>query len=349
MKGEISFEKIRSAAKVRSKKILSSVSSAIKAFAERRNKFIEGLSKPRRIIFECVHSAAVIALAFAFVMYGPFTFLSDLYITTAMRSSDHKYLATMLYSDKYISKVLERNSAGEMEGLSVYTPSEYIGSDKMELTPLEGYGCSGYIITVYDESRIDIVETRSGSGELLESIAERSNAAAAINASGYASSERRNIPNGLAVYDGKTAGDKKDKQRSFVAVDYNNRLFMGTLSTKEILSAGFRDVVEFGPLLILNGEPCEIKGNGGGLAPRTAMGITADRRVLLLVIEGRKGLDFGASLQTVQDIMLDYGAVNACNLDGGFSSSMYYEEELVASVGSFNERMLPNAVIVEER
>jgi len=349
MKSKKTIKKTASAAAERLKKIAASVFSAIKAFAERRRVFEKGLSKPERLLLKTGRTVAAVALAFILVMYGPVKTLSDLYITTAMRSSDHKYLATMLYSDKYISKVLERNSAVGMEGVSEYTPSEYIGSDKIELTRLEGYGCSGYLITVYDESRIDIVEARGGKGELLESIAERSNAAAAINASGYASADERSIPNGLAVYDGKAVGDKSNQQRSFVAVDYENRLFMGTLSTKEILSAGFRDAVEFGPLLILNGEPCEIKGNGGGLAPRTAMGITADRRVLLLVLEGREGLDFGANLRTVQEIMLENGAVNACNLDGGFSSSMYYDEELIMNAGSFRERMLPNAVIVEER
>lgn len=327
-----------------------SIKQAATRFVRLKTDFEKKLTATQRSALNALKGVLCIILAFLLVIYGPFpfTYLSDLYITTAMRTSDHKYLATMLYSDKYISKVLARNSVKDMEGLSDYTPSEYIGSDKMELTKLEGYGCSGYLITVYDESRISLVKAQTKNGELLENIAERIDASAAINASGYVSNKNQSAANGLVIYNGISTGEENECQRSFVANDYSNRLYIGTLSTKEILSAGFKDVVEFGPVLILNGEPCDISGNGGGLAPRTAIGITADRRVLLLVLEGRQGLDFGASLRTVQEIMLKHGAVNACNLDGGFSSSMYYEGELISAAGGFNERMLPNAIVVTE-
>ena len=326
------------------------IKQAAAGFARLKSDFEKNLTAAQRSALNALKGVLCIILAFLLVMYGPFpfTYLSDLYITTAMRTSDHKYLATMLYSDKYISKVLARNSVADMEGHSDYTPSQYIGSDKMELKKLDGYGCSGYLITVYDESRISIVRAQTKNGELLENIAERCNAAAAINASGYASNQDQSIPNGLVIYNGKITGEKNERQRSFVASDYSNRLYIGSLSTKEILSAGFKDVVEFGPVLILNGEPCDISGNGGGPAPRTVIGITADRKVLLLVLEGRHGLDFGASLRTVQEIMLEHGAVNACNLDGGFSSSMYYEGELISASGGTFERMLPNAIVVTE-
>lgn len=326
------------------------IKQAAARFVQLKSSFDEKLTAAQRSALNILKGVLCIILAFLLVMYGPFpfTYLSDLYITTAMRTSDHKYLATMLYSDRYISKVLARNSVADTDGLSDYTPSPYIGSDKMELTRLEGYGCSGYLITVYDESRVSIVRGYSKDGELLESIAERCGAAAAVNASGYVSSKNQSAANGLVIYNGKSAGERNNCQRSFVAADYSNHLYIGTLSTKEILNAGFKDVVEFGPVLILNGEPCDISGNGGGLAPRTAIGITADRKVLLLVLEGRHGLDFGASLRTVQEIMLEYGAVNACNLDGGFSSSMYYEGELISANGNISERMLPNAIVVAE-
>ena len=51
--------------------------------------------------------------------------------------------------------------------------------------------------------------------------------------------------------------------------------------------------------------------------------------MLLLVIDGRQATSLGASLRDVSDIMLSYGAVNACNLDGGSSSLLWYNGEYV--------------------
>ena len=47
----------------------------------------------------------------------------------------------------------------------------------------------------------------------------------------------------------------------------------------------------------------------------------------MLVIDGRQATSLGASLQDLSDIMLSYGAVNACNLDGGSSSLLWYNGE----------------------
>lgn len=86
-----------------------------------------------------------------------------------------------------------------------------------------------------------------------------------------------------------------------------------------------------GPFLIINGEPQDVDGVGGGLNPRTAIGQRADGAILLLVVDGRQATSLGASFSDLQDIMLQYGAVNASAMDGGTSTQMYYNVRLLIS------------------
>ena len=83
---------------------------------------------------------------------------------------------------------------------------------------------------------------------------------------------------------------------------------------------GIRDCVnvssDIGPFLIINGEAQDVDGVGGGLNPRTAIGQRADGAILLLVVDGRQVTSLGASFSDLQDIMLQYGAVNASAMDG---------------------------------
>jgi hypothetical protein len=58
-------------------------------------------------------------------------------------------------------------------------------------------------------------------------------------------------------------------------------------------------------------------------APRTAIGITSDKKIIILVSEGRLPECKGVSLSTLSKILKDLGCVTAMNLDGGGSSFMY--------------------------
>ena len=103
----------------------------------------------------------------------------------------------------------------------------------------------------------------------------------------------------------------------------------------------------FTPTLIVNGNPAEVSGTGGGLNPRTVIGQRADGAVLLLVIDGRQPHSVGATLQDCMQEMLNYGAVNAANLDGGSSSMMVYEGEVINTCASLNgSRNQPTAWLV---
>ena len=82
--------------------------------------------------------------------------------------------------------------------------------------------------------------------------------------------------------------------------------------------------------------------------PRTAIGQREDGSVLLLVIEGRQTASLGATYLDLIDIMLEFGAVNAANLDGGMSSSMAYEgEEILNNCSIKGARDMPTAFVIK--
>ena len=120
------------------------------------------------------------------------------------------------------------------------------------------------------------------------------------------------------------------------------------MTAKDALEWNVRDAVTFGPVLIVNGEPVAITGTGGGLNPRTVIGQRGDGAVLLLVINGRTTSSLGASYEDCIRIMLQYGAINAANLDGGSSSVMVYNGEIINNIVSMRgDRTVPTAWIVK--
>jgi len=111
---------------------------------------------------------------------------------------------------------------------------------------------------------------------------------------------------------------------------------------------GIRDALSFGPILITNGEPAKVVGDGSGLNPRTVIGQRADGAVLLLVIDGRQANSLGADFQDCIEVMLEYGAINAGNLDGGSSSTMVYQGETVSEPATlYGDRKVPTIFMVK--
>ena len=105
--------------------------------------------------------------------------------------------------------------------------------------------------------------------------------------------------------------------------------------------------------LIINGEKRESNGLGSGANPRTAIGQKADGTVLLLVTDGRGASGhLGATASDLIEVMEKYGAINAANLDGGSSSTMYYKDKyLMTSVTLYYSNSswrLPEAFIIEK-
>jgi exopolysaccharide biosynthesis protein len=107
------------------------------------------------------------------------------------------------------------------------------------------------------------------------------------------------------------------------------------------------DAVGGAPLMLEDGQIVGACNSGCGSQPRTGIGVTAGGRLLLVVIDGRQPKwSVGPTLNEFARIMLDLGAVTALNLDGGGSSEMVVEGEVVNRPSDGRQRRLSNAILV---
>ena len=203
--------------------------------------------------------------------------------------------------------------------------------DGIIVRPVFGRGFSGYMMTVLDPSRVIVgcvPSSFGGRGFTVGDLAERFEAVAGINAGGFLDEGGMGsgaYPDSLVVFEGEIYFGARGTGRGFVGLDREHRLHVGIRSVQEILDADIQYGVCFGPVLIRDGvmsDPAELASE---VNPRSAVGQREDGAILLLVVDGRQAASLGATTQDLADIMADYGAVNACNLDGGSSSLLWYD------------------------
>ena len=294
-----------------------------------------------------------------FLLYGPFTGFRDWYITTAMTTMTHQYLATWFYSSETIEEVLNRNRIIEIN--SVTDPSlvsttvaasapvvqSYTEYDK-ELLELDSNHpeykiieinekkFSGYLAAVYDPSDLHVLVTEKlgKSGQYITTMAQKNEAKLAINGGFFVDLKEDRTggtPLGLTIANGKVITNKSySDEGGMIGFDTNNKLILGKVTVQKAKELNIRDCVTSGPFLIINGESSKVLGNGGwGTAPRTAIGQRKDGVVLMLVVDGRRVGKPGASMNDLIEIMERYGAYNAAALDGGTSSVMVENYKII--------------------
>lgn len=83
-----------------------------------------------------------------------------------------------------------------------------------------------------------------------------------------------------------------------------------------------------------------------GRAPRTAIGVTENGRLLMVTVSGRTDFSIGMTLDELADLMLELGAIDAMNLDGGGSTTMVLRQRVFNQPSSGDERRVSNALLL---
>ena len=318
---------------------------------------------------------------------GPSPTVGDGLTMSMLETSARKFVPRIYYSAEEMDRIIARNAVdtGDQETdtsmivIQKPTPTpdpEALAAAMAEVTPsptpapenllssengieiyaVKGGTYTGYMMIVLDPSRVTCGTCRdkftNQAGLQLKEIAQRYNAVAAINGGGFEDTGgvgNGGMPIGLVISDGEVMHTRGGSDSFYATVGFtrDNVMIIDKMSAKEAQSKGIRDAMTFGPRLIVNGEPATVKGLSSGLNPRTAIGQRADGAVLMLVIEGRQASSLGATYSDLIKLMLEYGAVNAINLDGGSSSLMYYKGDYLNSgVVLTGSRNMPTAFIV---
>ena len=293
-----------------------------------------------------------------FLLYGPWDGFRDFWITTAMTTMHHQYLAKWIYSEKTIDRVLEKNKVIETDEkidtdlIEIYDDTissnvykneydrqvlEHKDGEVYKYYKVEGYNFDAYMAVIYDPSKISVVHSKylGSTGQYLTDMAKENNALVAINGGAFVDINglsNGGEVNGILIEDGKiiNAYRNRDHGGGVIGFTKDNKLYLANVSAYQAIEDGVRDAVEFGPFLIVNGKSATIQGNGGmGIHPRSAIGQRQDGVVLFLVVDGRRVDSMGASIKDLISIMERYGAYNAANLDGGNSSVLVINNKIV--------------------
>lgn len=321
------------------------------------------------IIFELLFTTAT---APWILYYGPFNTLRKQIVGTAMSTTTHQFIATLFLSDKQIEEIRfgDTTAASNAEAENLKEINIANSNGKIDHKTVTGKKFTGQMLVVHNPKRVKIgYSSKLGvKGEKISTIAKENNAVAAINGGGFSDKGQNStalwtgtgaFPTGIIISGGKLVYPKESvdnsKQYPGVAgITRNGYLIVGKHTIKELLNDGVTEALCFGPTLIINGEVQTLSDIDGrsidsqGTDPRTAIGQKADGSIVLLTIDGRQGLQAGATIGDVQKLMLAQGVKNAVNLDGGASTTLYYNGKVINSPSDkFGERTVPTIVYVK--
>ena len=232
------------------------------------------------------------------------------------------------------------------------------GEPALQLIDIAVDRVKGKLLIVKDPSRV-ILGTSDNLGHQaglqLTALVAKYNGVAGINAGGFNDENglgNGGIPQGLVITGGELVWGNPGTTYNVIGFDNDNILHVGRMKGRDALELGIQNAVSFvthdglASSLVINGE-VQTQNLAGGVNPRTAIGQRADGAVLLLVLDGRSINTIGATMENTCDILLQYGAVNAANLDGGSSSVMVYDGEIINHCASVTgPRSIPTGFIV---
>ena len=332
------------------------------------------------LIFSITISLSIIG--YVTVVFGNIPFIvkwRNIWIETAMTTDQHKWLATWFFPDWLIDEVMSGqvdikdisvtdiygNKSSDVLGQSNLVEGEkdkfgntvFVNDleENIVILEIKKSNFVGKLVLVDDPSRVFLGATdyKGSRGEFICDYLEKENAVVGVNASGF-------IDRGGVSLGGEIAGQcvsegeywgKYDSRYTLVGFDNKDRLVVGGIKDWE--DYNIRDGFQYKPTLILDGKKVVEDSAGWGLQPRTVVGQCKNGVVLLLVIDGRQvGYSLGATMEDCADILLQYGAVTAGACDGGSSSVIGYDGEVINKPCARDMptgRYLPNAWLVARK
>jgi len=234
------------------------------------------------------------------------------------------------------------------------------GGIRIETIERENY--TGTVMLIEDPTRIflgtstdEAFSTDIPGKRISEMFARYPKTVAAVNAGaffddGTASATVGSYPLGLTISQGETVWSQAQGiapgVSGFAGFNSNNELVVvnRNLTPEEAVAMDIRDGVGMGPALIIDREVLiDAESTDGGYTARTAIGQKEDGTVILLCINGRVWDSLGASYADVTNEMMNYGAANACLMNGGSSTAMAYNP------GGTQQPQLLTSVMVDDK
>jgi len=163
--------------------------------------------------------------------------------------------------------------------------------------------------------------------------AAENNAILAVNGDYYgANSSGYVIRNGV-VYRDSVREDASNGDLAIYKDGSFKIIYEDQVSADQLVQDGVVNLLAFGPSLVENGEISVDTNTEVGQAmlsnPRTAIGIIDENHYIIIVSDGRTSESKGLSLYQMAEVMKSYGVKTAYNLDGGGSSTLYFNGQVI--------------------
>jgi len=306
------------------------------------------------LLLVVVLAASALVLVMNLIFNGPSPAARDVLTMSLIEASATKWVPGLFLEDEVIAQIRTgKGTALENEvsdTSAVVITDGLVGGDEWKDYPdgiriehVEGDTYNAHVMIVRDPSRVYLgISNYEGfsmdvPGKRINQAIEDEGASAAVNAgaffdNGKSSSKVGSVPEGLVYSHGAcvwSTGAPPNGITGFAGFNHDNILVVHqeNITQAQAEELNIRDGCCFGPVLIMNGEVnMEAYNSKSGFNPRTAIGQRADGAVIFVCIDGRQASSVGGTYADVINIMLEYGAVNACNMDGGSSSVMMYRD-----------------------
>ena len=298
----------------------------------------------------------VILLSAGFVMMlntifnGPSENARDILTMSLLEASATKWVPGVFLGQEKVEQI--RAKAGTALPDDVSTPSQITINtnpnvhadawkdypDGIRIETVQGDTYTAHVMLIRDPADVYLATSTENfsisiPGTRIHNQIETEGAIAAINAGafnddGTSGSYVGSLPLGLVVSEGEIVWDDGNNYEGFVGFNEDNILVVASsMNAAKAKELNIRDGCCFGPVLIMNGEINNIEySSNSGFNPRTAIGQRADGSIIFVCIDGRQVGSLGGTYSDLINIMVEYEAVNACNLDGGSSSVMLYRD-----------------------
>ena len=249
-----------------------------------------------------------------------------------------------------------KNSSGSSGSTSSSSSGTVIGTysdskSKITVTQYRAYDSNIYVadVEVTDGTSILSAFANNTYGrnitDTTSDMAEENNAVLAINGDYYGARQSGYVIRNGVVYrnqgsNGEDMVISKDGTLSFISES--------DTTTDSLLQKQAWQVLSFGPVLVENGQVAVSENDEVGMAmasnPRTAIGTVAKNHYLFVVSDGRTSESAGLSLYELANFMKSLGATNVYNLDGGGSSTMVFQGEVVNNPTTNGNKISERAV-----
>lgn len=193
----------------------------------------------------------------------------------------------------------------------------------------------GWLVVVYDPSDVHIMKSRAfktpnndGKENIID-MTKRYGATIGVNGGGFYDDGKvsKDIPFGYIIENGKVIYKSHNRESDIIGMSNDNKLMLIHATGEKAVEMGMRDGLEFGPFLIINGKrQTNLKPTK---AARNMIAQRDDGIILFLVTDGLSysGITFNEGI----DVLEKYGATTAANLDGGASTQLVVNGELLNS------------------